>query len=94
MERTLAVLAWMTRTELAKLPGLSALTDTGVAIFGALLLFFVLRVFDIRGEERILVVLLKVWFSIFRRPLIKEIIWFHVVHAMGVAFGPNDFEPG
>lgn len=37
----LVALAWMTRTELAKLPGLSALTDTGVAIFGALLLFFV-----------------------------------------------------
>jgi len=37
----LVALTWMTRTELAKLPGLSALTDTGVAIFGALLLFFV-----------------------------------------------------
>ena len=37
----LVALAWMTRTELAKLPSLSALTDTGVAIFGALLLFFV-----------------------------------------------------
>lgn len=36
----LVALAWMTRTELVKLPGLSALTDTGVAIFGALLLFF------------------------------------------------------
>jgi sodium-dependent dicarboxylate transporter 2/3/5 len=36
----LVAIAWMTRTELAKLPGLSALTDTGVAIFGALLLFF------------------------------------------------------
>lgn len=37
----LAALAWMTRTELAKLPGLDALTDTSVAIVGALLLFFV-----------------------------------------------------
>ncbi|MEZ5958026.1 MAG: DASS family sodium-coupled anion symporter [Hyphomonadaceae bacterium] len=37
----LVALAWMTRTELVKLPGLNALTDTGVAIFGALLLFFV-----------------------------------------------------
>lgn len=36
----LVALAWMTRTELMKLPGLGALTDTGVAIFGALLLFF------------------------------------------------------
>lgn len=34
-------LAWMTRTELVKLPGLSALTDTGVAIIGALALFFI-----------------------------------------------------
>ena len=33
-------LAWMTRTELVKLPGLGALTDTGVAIIGALALFF------------------------------------------------------
>ena len=37
----LVAIAWMTRTELVKLPGLGALTDTGVAIFGALLLFFV-----------------------------------------------------
>lgn len=37
----LVALAWMTRTELAKLPGLTALTDTGVAIAGALLLFFI-----------------------------------------------------
>lgn len=37
----LVALAWMSRTELVKLPGLSALTDTGIAIFGALLLFFV-----------------------------------------------------
>ncbi len=37
----IVAIAWMTRTELAKLPGLSALSDTGVAIFGALLLFFV-----------------------------------------------------
>lgn len=34
-------LAWMTRTELVKLPGLSALTDTGIAIAGALALFFI-----------------------------------------------------
>jgi solute carrier family 13 (sodium-dependent dicarboxylate transporter), member 2/3/5 len=34
-------LAWMTRTELVKLPGLAALTDTGVAIIGALALFFI-----------------------------------------------------
>jgi sodium-dependent dicarboxylate transporter 2/3/5 len=32
-------LAWMTRTELVKLPGLASLTDTGVAIIGALSLF-------------------------------------------------------
>ncbi len=37
----LVAIAWMTRTELVKLPGLGALSDTGVAIFGALLLFFV-----------------------------------------------------
>jgi sodium-dependent dicarboxylate transporter 2/3/5 len=37
----LVALAWMTRTELAKLPGLGTLTDTGVAIAGALALFFV-----------------------------------------------------
>lgn len=37
----LVAFAWMTRTELVKLPGLGALTDTGVAIAGALLLFFV-----------------------------------------------------
>jgi sodium-dependent dicarboxylate transporter 2/3/5 len=37
----LVALAWMTRTELVKLPGLSALTDTGIAIVGALTLFFV-----------------------------------------------------
>lgn len=37
----LVALAWMTRTELVKLPGLSALTDTGIAIIGALALFFV-----------------------------------------------------
>ncbi len=37
----LVALAWMTRTELVKLPGLSALTDTGIAIIGALLLFFI-----------------------------------------------------
>lgn len=37
----LVALAWMTRTELVKLPGLGALSDTGVAIIGALALFFV-----------------------------------------------------
>lgn len=34
-------LAWMTRTELVKLQGLAALTDTGIAIAGALALFFI-----------------------------------------------------
>ena len=38
---TLVALAWMTRTELVKLPGLGALTDTGIAIIGALALFFI-----------------------------------------------------
>lgn len=37
----LVALAWMTRTELVKLPGLSALTDTGIAIIGALALFLI-----------------------------------------------------
>ena len=37
----LVALAWMTRTELIKLPGFAALSDTGIAIFGALSLFFV-----------------------------------------------------
>lgn len=37
----LVALAWMFRVQLAELPGLGALTDTGVAIIGALLLFFV-----------------------------------------------------
>ena len=37
----LTALAWMFRVQLAELPGLGALTDTGVAIVGALLLFFV-----------------------------------------------------
>jgi sodium-dependent dicarboxylate transporter 2/3/5 len=37
----LVALAWMSRTELVKLPGLHALSDTGIAIFGALALFFV-----------------------------------------------------
>jgi sodium-dependent dicarboxylate transporter 2/3/5 len=37
----LVALAWMARTELVKLPGLSALTDTGVAVVGALSLFFI-----------------------------------------------------
>lgn len=34
-------LAWMTRTELVNLPGLATLSDTGIAIIGALALFFV-----------------------------------------------------
>jgi sodium-dependent dicarboxylate transporter 2/3/5 len=37
----LVALAWMARTELIKLPALSALTDTGIAIAGALALFFI-----------------------------------------------------
>jgi sodium-dependent dicarboxylate transporter 2/3/5 len=37
----LVALTWMFRVQIAKLPGLGALTDTGVAIIGALLLFFV-----------------------------------------------------
>ncbi len=37
----LVALAWMTRTEIVKLPGLSGLSDTGIAIFGALSLFFI-----------------------------------------------------
>jgi sodium-dependent dicarboxylate transporter 2/3/5 len=36
----LVALAWMTRTELVKLPGLADLSDTGIAIIGALALFF------------------------------------------------------
>jgi sodium-dependent dicarboxylate transporter 2/3/5 len=56
----LVALAWMTRTELVKLPGLSALSDTGVAIAGALALFFVPsgrgggeKLIDWRTAERI-----------------------------------------
>lgn len=37
----LVALAWMFRVQLAELPGFGALTDTGVAIIGALALFFV-----------------------------------------------------
>jgi solute carrier family 13 (sodium-dependent dicarboxylate transporter), member 2/3/5 len=37
----LVALAWMTRTVLVKLPGLSSLTDTGIGVLGALLLFFI-----------------------------------------------------
>jgi sodium-dependent dicarboxylate transporter 2/3/5 len=37
----LVALTWMFRVQIAELPGLSGLTDTGVAIAGALLLFFV-----------------------------------------------------
>jgi sodium-dependent dicarboxylate transporter 2/3/5 len=34
-------LLWICREPLNKLPGLDTLTDTGIAIFGALLLFFI-----------------------------------------------------
>ncbi|MBX3428874.1 MAG: DASS family sodium-coupled anion symporter [Hyphomonadaceae bacterium] len=34
-------LAWMARTEITKLPGLQSLSDTGIAISGALLLFLI-----------------------------------------------------
>ncbi len=37
----LVALAWMTRTLLVELPGLGGLTDTGIAIIGALVLFLV-----------------------------------------------------
>lgn len=37
----LVALTWMFRVQIAELPGLSGLTDTGVAIAGALLLFFI-----------------------------------------------------
>lgn len=37
----LVALAWMFRLQLAQLPGLSALTDTGVAMIGALSLFLI-----------------------------------------------------
>jgi sodium-dependent dicarboxylate transporter 2/3/5 len=37
----LVALAWMLRTLLVELPGLGALTDTGVALIGALSLFFI-----------------------------------------------------
>lgn len=37
----LVALTWMFRVQIAELPGFEALTDTGVAIIGALLLFFV-----------------------------------------------------
>jgi sodium-dependent dicarboxylate transporter 2/3/5 len=37
----LVALAWMFRVQLAELPGLGALTDTGVALIGAVALFFV-----------------------------------------------------
>jgi sodium-dependent dicarboxylate transporter 2/3/5 len=37
----LVALTWMFRVQIAELPGLGGLTDTGVAIAGALLLFFV-----------------------------------------------------
>ncbi|MBC7770192.1 MAG: DASS family sodium-coupled anion symporter [Phycisphaerales bacterium] len=56
----LVALAWMTRTELVKLPGLTALTDTGIAIIGALALFFIPsgraggeKLIDWRTAERI-----------------------------------------
>lgn len=37
----LVALAWMFRVQIAQLPGLGSLTDTGVAIIGALALFFI-----------------------------------------------------
>ncbi|MGD9979905.1 MAG: DASS family sodium-coupled anion symporter [Hyphomonadaceae bacterium] len=37
----IVALAWMLRTEIVKLPGLGALSDTGVAIVGALSLFLI-----------------------------------------------------
>jgi sodium-dependent dicarboxylate transporter 2/3/5 len=37
----IVALAWMTRIELQKLPGLGALSDTGIAIAGALSLYFI-----------------------------------------------------
>lgn len=37
----LVALAWMFRVQLAELPGLGSLTDTGVALIGAVALFFV-----------------------------------------------------
>ncbi len=56
----LVALAWMTRTELVKLPGLGALSDTGIAVAGALALFFVPsgrgaseKLIDWRTAERI-----------------------------------------
>lgn len=56
----LVALAWMFRVQIAELPGLGALTDTGVAIIGALLLFFVPsgrgegeKLMDWRTAERI-----------------------------------------
>lgn len=56
----LTALAWMFRVQLAELPGLGSLTDTGVAIAGALLLFFVPsgrgggeRLIDWKTAERI-----------------------------------------
>ncbi|MGE0741367.1 MAG: DASS family sodium-coupled anion symporter [Hyphomonadaceae bacterium] len=38
---TLVALTWMFRVQIAELPGFDGLTDTGVAIAGALLLFFI-----------------------------------------------------
>ncbi len=56
----LVALAWMSRTELQKLPGLSGLSDTGIAIIGALSLFFIPsgrasgeKLIDWRTAERI-----------------------------------------
>src|SRR5262249_36566661 len=37
----IVALSWMFRVQLTKLPGLSGLTDTGVAIAGALMLFLI-----------------------------------------------------
>ncbi|MCX7359730.1 MAG: DASS family sodium-coupled anion symporter [Alphaproteobacteria bacterium] len=48
----LTAFAWMFRVQIAEIPGLTALTDTGVAIAGALLLFFIPSGRD-RGEKLI-----------------------------------------
>jgi solute carrier family 13 (sodium-dependent dicarboxylate transporter), member 2/3/5 len=56
----LVALAWMFRTVLVELPGLSALTDTGIAVVGALALFLIPssraggeKLIDWRTAERI-----------------------------------------
>lgn len=57
---TLVALTWMFRVQISELPGLGGLTDTGVAIVGALLLFFIPsgrsrteKLIDWRTAERI-----------------------------------------